>query len=136
MTSRSKRQSPRAAGLEQRTRRRQPNRPVCWRKPRARARFSGSARPTFGKPESRFLRQGLGEARIQANRNANRPPDFRETRKCFLREALSKTQLSSANTRLALIIFKGGNGNWIFLPFLAEARYLRHVPTLYWGLGA
>ena len=56
--------SPRAAGLEQRTRRRQPSRPVFWGKLRARARFSGSTRPTFGKPESRFLRQGLGETRI------------------------------------------------------------------------
>ena len=42
-------------------------------------------------------------------------------RNLFLREALSKTQDSGANTRLALIIFKGGNGNWIFLPCLAEA---------------
>ena len=56
--------SVRAAGLEQRTRRRQPSRPVFWGKLRARARFSGSTRPTFGKPESRFLRQGLGETRI------------------------------------------------------------------------
>ena len=46
-------------------------------------------------------------------------------RNLFLREALSKTQDSGANTRLALIIFKGGNGNWIFLPWLAEARLSR-----------
>ena len=47
------------------------------------------------------------------------------TKNSFLREALSKTQDSGANTRLALIIFKGGNGNWIFLPCLAEARLSR-----------
>ena len=46
-------------------------------------------------------------------------------RNLSLREALSKTQDSGANTRLALIIFKGGNGNWIFLPWLAEARLSR-----------
>ena len=47
-------------------------------------------------------------------------------RNLFLWEALGKTQNSGANTRLALIIFKGGNGNWIFLLCLAEARLSRH----------
>ena len=48
------------------------------------------------------------------------PVHLEVDRTLFLGEALSKTQISGANTRLALIIFKGGNGNWIFLPCLAE----------------
>ena len=46
-------------------------------------------------------------------------------RNLFLREALSKTQDSGANTRLALIIFKRSNGNWIFLRWLARASLSR-----------
>ena len=65
-------------------------------------------------------------------------------RNLFLREALSKTQDSGANTRLALIIFKRSNGNWIFLRWLARASLSRDcfnsllapAPTLYRGPAA
>ena len=53
------------------------------------------------------------------------PVHLEVDRTLFLMEALSKTQISGANTRLALIIFKRSNGNWIFLRWLARASLSR-----------
>ena len=53
------------------------------------------------------------------------PVHLEVDRTLFWGEALSKTQISGANTRLALIIFKRSNGNWIFLRWLARASLSR-----------
>ena len=75
-------------------------------------------------PETFFWGSPTQNANFYPAQEKN-PVHLEVDRTLFLGEALSKTQISGANTRLALIIFKRSNGNWIFLRWLARASLSR-----------
>ena len=81
-------------------------------------------RSRFMEPETFFWGSPTQNANFYPAQEKN-PVHLEVDRTLFLGEALSKTQISGANTRLALIIFKRSNGNWIFLRWLARASLSR-----------
>ena len=87
-------------------------------------RRSKTFRSRFMEPETFFWGSPTQNANFYPAQEKN-PVHSEVDRTLFWGEALSKTQISGANTRLALIIFKRSNGNWIFLRWLARASLSR-----------
>ena len=99
-----------------------------FRKALGKTQISGRRNKTFRsrfmEPETFFWGSPTQNSNFSPAQEKN-PVHLEVDRTLFWGEALSKTQISGANTRLALIIFKRSNGNWIFLRWLARASLSR-----------